>query len=357
MKIGMLTGGGDCPGLNAVIRAVVRKGTFHHQDEFVGFMEGWRGLLENKTMLLDLETVGGILPRGGTILRTSRTNPAKRPEGIQTCIDNLKKHGCDALIAIGGDDTLSVAQKLFQQGVKVVGVPKTIDNDLSGTDFTFGFDTAVNVATSAIDRVHTTAEAQNRVIVVEVMGRDSGWIAIYSGVGGGADVILIPEVPFDIEKVAELIRQRHARGRYFSIVVAAEGAKFAAGSEPQNVTSDLGKDEFGHVRLGGIGNVLAHEIEKRTGFETRSVVLGHIQRGGSPSAFDRVLATRYGLGAIDMVHRGEWGWMAALRGNKIVSVPLLDAISTNRKVDQEMIEVANGILDKLMKENEPAMKA
>src|SRR6201997_4560411 len=356
MKIGMLTGGGDCPGLNAVIRAVVRKGSFHYGDEFLGFMEGWRGLLENKIMPLDLETVGGILPRGGTILRTSRTNPAKRPDGLQRCVENLKKYGCDALIAIGGDDTLSVAQKLFQNGVHVVGVPKTIDNDLAGTDFTFGFDTAVNVATSAIDRVHTTAEAHNRVIVVEVMGRDSGWIAIYSGVAGGADVILIPEVPFDIEKVAELIRQRHARGRYFSIVVAAEGAKFAAGSEPQNVTVDLGKDEFGHARLGGIGNVLAHEIEKRTGFETRSVVLGHIQRGGSPSSFDRVLATRYGLGAIDMVHRSEWGKMAALRGNKIVSVPLADAIASNPKVDPELIEVANGILDKLAKENEPAMK-
>ena len=357
MKIGMLTGGGDCPGLNAVIRAVVRKGTFHYQDEFVGFMEGWRGLLENKTMPLDLETVGGILPRGGTILRTSRTNPAKRDDGLQRCAENLKKNGCDALIAIGGDDTLSVAQKLFQKGVKVVGVPKTIDNDLAGTDFTFGFDTAVNVATSAIDRVHTTAEAHNRVIVVEVMGRDSGWIAVYSGVAGGADVILIPEVPFDVDKVAELIRQRHARGRYFSIVVAAEGAKFAASSEPGLVVRDLGKDEFGHERLGGIGNALAQELEKRTGFETRSVVLGHIQRGGSPSSFDRVLATRYGLGAIDMVHRGEWGKMAALRGNKIISVPLADAIASNRKVDADMIEVANGILDKLMKENEPAMKS
>ena len=357
MKIGMLTGGGDCPGLNAVIRAVVRKGTFHYQDEFVGFMEGWRGLLENKTMPLDLETVGGILPRGGTILRTSRTNPAKRDDGLQRCAENLKKNGCDALIAIGGDDTLSVAQRLFQKGVKVVGVPKTIDNDLAGTDFTFGFDTAVNVATSAIDRVHTTAEAHNRVIVVEVMGRDSGWIAVYSGVAGGADVILIPEVPFDVDKVAELIRQRHARGRYFSIVVAAEGAKFAASSEPGLVVRDLGKDEFGHERLGGIGNALAQELEKRTGFETRSVVLGHIQRGGSPSSFDRVLATRYGLGAIDMVHRGEWGKMAALRGNKIISVPLADAIASNRKVDADMIEVANGILDKLMKENEPAMKS
>jgi ATP-dependent phosphofructokinase / diphosphate-dependent phosphofructokinase len=356
MKIGMLTGGGDCPGLNAVIRAVVRKGTFHYEDEFVGFLEGWRGLLEDKSMSLDLETVGGILPRGGTILRTSRTNPAKRADGLQRCAETLKKHGCEALIAIGGDDTLSVAQKLFQNGVQVVGVPKTIDNDLAGTDFTFGFDTAVNVATGAIDRVHTTAEAHNRVIVVEVMGRDSGWIAIYSGVAGGADVILIPEVPFDIDKVAELIRQRHARGRYFSIVVAAEGAKFATNTAGSAVLSDLGKDEFGHERLGGIGNLLAREIEKRTGFETRSVVLGHIQRGGTPSAFDRVLATRYGLGAIDMVHRGEWGHMAALRGNKLLSVPIADAIATNRKVDPELIEVANGILDKLVKDNEPAMK-
>jgi phosphofructokinase-like protein len=359
MKIGMLTGGGDCPGLNAVIRAVVRKGTFHHHDEFVGFLEGWRGLLEDKTMPLDLETVGGILPRGGTILRTSRTNPGKHADGLKRCADNLTRNGCEALIAIGGDDTLSVAQKLFQNGIRVVGVPKTIDNDLAGTDFTFGFDTAVNVATGAIDRVHTTAEAHNRVIVVEVMGRDSGWIAIYSGVAGGADVILIPEIPFDIEQVAELIRQRHARGRYFSIVVAAEGAKFAGGVQMQEgapVVQDIGKDEFGHVRLGGIGNILAREIEKRTGFETRSVVLGHIQRGGSPSSFDRVLATRYGLGAIDMVHRGEWGHMAALHGNKIVSVPLADAIATNRKVDPELIEVANGILDKLSKENAPAMR-
>jgi 6-phosphofructokinase 1 len=241
--------------------------------------------------------------------------------------------------------------------VKVIGVPKTIDNDLAGTDFTFGFDTAVNVATGAIDRVHTTAEAHNRVIVVEVMGRDSGWIAIYSGVAGGADVILIPEVPFDIEKVAELIRQRHARGRYFSIVVAAEGAKFASTGEATTVHQNVEKDEFGHERLGGIGNQLAREIEKRTGFETRSVVLGHIQRGGSPSSFDRVLATRYGLGAIDMVHRGEWGKMAALRGNRIVSVPLQEAIATNRKVDPELIEVANGILDKLVRDNEPAMNS
>jgi ATP-dependent phosphofructokinase / diphosphate-dependent phosphofructokinase len=345
MKIGVLTGGGDCPGLNAVIRAVVRKGSFHYEDEFVGFMEGWRGLLEDKTMELDLAAVGGILPRGGTILRTSRTNPAKHENGLQHCAENLKKHGCEALIAIGGDDTLSVAQKLFANGVKVVGVPKTIDNDLAGTDFTFGFDTAVNVATEAIDRVHTTAEAHNRVIVVEVMGRAAGWIAIYSGIAGGADVILIPEVPFDIDQVAETIRQRHARGRYFSIVVAAEGAKSTSGIETQDTSG--GRDEFGHARLGGIGEVLAHEIEKRTGFESRSVVLGHIQRGGTPSAFDRVLATRYGLGAIDMVHRGEFGRMAALRGNKIISVPLAEAIASNRKVDKEILDAATGILDKI----------
>jgi 6-phosphofructokinase 1 len=345
MKIGVLTGGGDCPGLNAVIRAVVRKGSFHYEDEFVGFMEGWRGLLEDKTMELDLSAVGGILPRGGTILRTSRTNPAKHEDGLRHCAENLKKHGCDALIAIGGDDTLSVAQKLFSNGVKVVGVPKTIDNDLAGTDFTFGFDTAVNVATEAIDRVHTTAEAHNRVIVVEVMGRAAGWIAIYSGIAGGADVILIPEVPFDIDQVSETIRQRHARGRYFSIVVAAEGAKSTSGIETQDTSG--GRDEFGHARLGGIGEVLAHEIEKRTGFESRSVVLGHIQRGGSPSAFDRVLATRYGLGAIDMVHRGEFGRMAALRGNKIISIPLAEAIASNRKVDKEILDAAIGILDKI----------
>ena len=358
MKVGMLTGGGDCPGLNAVIRAVVRKGCFHYEDEFVGFLEGWRGLLENKSMPLDLASVGGILPRGGTILRTSRTNPAKKPNGLETCIATLQQHKIDALIAIGGDDTLSVAQKLYDKGVKVVGVPKTIDNDLSGTDFCFGFDTAVNVVTEAIDRVHTTAEAHNRVMVVEVMGRDSGWIAIQSGIAGGADVILIPETPFDIDKVAETIRLRHARGRYFSIVVVAEGAKFsdAKSLDGTPVVQDMGKDEFGHARLGGIANVLAQEIERRTGFETRTVVLGHIQRGGSPSAFDRVLATRYGLGAIDMVHRGEFGRMAALRGNKIISVPLADAVSKSRTVDQELIDAAFGILDKLTTEKETVGK-
>src|SRR5438874_493460 len=316
MKIGILTGGGDCPGLNAVIRAAVRKGTFHHDDKFVGFLEGWRGLVEDMSMPLDLGAVAGILPRGGTILRTSRTNPAKKPDGLDRCIATLNKHKVDALIAIGGDDTLSVATKLSAKAVKVVGVPKTIDNDLAGTDFTFGFDTAVNIVTEAIDRVHTTAEAHNRVMVVEVMGRDAGWIAIYSGIAGGADVILIPEQPFDVDKVAAKIRMRHGRGRYFSIVVAAEGAKFAA--KDGLVMQSGEKDEFGHARLGGIGNTLAQEIERRTGFETRTVVLGHIQRGGSPTAFDRVLATRYGRGAVDMVHRAEFGRMAALRGNKII---------------------------------------
>ncbi len=348
MKVGMLTGGGDCPGLNAVIRAVVRKGIFHYQDNFVGFLEGWRGLVEDKNMPLDLAAVAGILPRGGTILRTSRTNPSKRPDGIDRCMATLENHKIDALIAIGGDDTLSVAQKLHECGVKVVGVPKTIDNDLAGTDFTFGFDTAVSVVCEAIDRVHTTAEAHNRVMVVEVMGRDAGWIAMYSGIAGGADVILIPERPFDVDKVAESIRQRHERGRYFSIIVVAEGAKFSADTDPSRgapVLQDMDKDEFGHAKLGGIGNILAREIEKRTGFEARSVVLGHIQRGGSPSAFDRVLATRYGIGAIDMVHRGEFGRMAALRSNKIVSIPLRDAIARNRTVDDEIIQVAEGILD------------
>ena len=348
MKIGMLTGGGDCPGLNAVIRAVVRKGVFTYGDEFVGFLEGWRGLVENHSMTLDLEAVSGILPRGGTILRTSRTNPSKRPDGVERCLATIEKHKIDALVAIGGDDTLSVAQKLFERGVKVVGVPKTIDNDLGGTDYTFGFDTACNIVCEALDRVHTTAEAHNRVMVVEVMGRDAGWIALYSGVAGGADVILIPERPFDVDKVADSIRQRHERGLYFSIVVVAEGAKFAQSGTGSGspVQQDAGKDEFGHAKLGGIANILAKEIEKRTGFETRAVVLGHIQRGGSPSAFDRVLATRYGLGAIDMVHRGEFGRMAALRSNKIVSIPLLEAISKNRVVDDEMIEIVDGLFEK-----------
>lgn len=343
MKIGILTGGGDCPGLNAVIRAIVRKGIFHYGDQFVGFMEGWRGVLENVTMPLDLNAVAGILPRGGTILRTSRTNPAKKEDGLERCMQNLKANGVEALIALGGDDTQSVSLKLFERGMKVVAVPKTIDNDLSGTDLCFGFDTAVSIATEAIDRVHTTAEAHNRVIVVEVMGRDSGWIAIYSGVAGGADVILIPEQPFDIADVAETIKQRHDRGRYFSIVVVAEGAKLAT----KSVDSERRKtDEFGHVRLGGIGNTLAAEIESRTGFETRAVILGHTQRGGSPTAFDRMLATRYGIGAIDLVHAGKFGRMVALKGTDITSVPISDAISRTRQVNQEFIDVATSLRER-----------
>jgi 6-phosphofructokinase 1 len=343
MKIGILTGGGDCPGLNAVIRAIVRKGIFHYGDEFTGFMEGWRGVLENMTMPLDLNAVAGILPRGGTILRTSRTNPAKKENGLEQCIQNLKDIGIEALIALGGDDTQSVSLKLFERGVKVVAVPKTIDNDLSGTDLCFGFDTAVSIATEAIDRVHTTAEAHNRVIVVEVMGRDSGWIAIYSGVAGGADVILIPEQPFDIQEIAETIKQRHDRGRYFSIVVVAEGAKLTS----KTVESERRKtDEFGHVRLGGIGNTLAAEIESRTGFETRAVILGHTQRGGSPTAFDRMLATRYGIGAIDLVHAGKFGCMVALKGTDITSVPISEAVSRTRQVSQEFIDVATSLREK-----------
>src|SRR5271166_5641349 len=350
MKIGMLTGGGDCPGLNAVIRAVVRKGIFTYGDAFVGFLEGWRGLVDDKSMVLDLEAVGGILPRGGTILRTSRTNPSKRADGLDRCMATLEKHKIEALVAIGGDGTLSVAQKLHERGVKVVGVPKTIDNDLGGTDYTFGFDTACNIVCEALDRVHTTAEAHNRVMVVEVMGRDAGWIALYSGIAGGADVILIPERPLDIDRVADQIRQRHERGKYFSIVVVAEGAKFSADTNPTHgapVLQDLGKDEFGHAKLGGIANILAREIERRTGYETRAVVLGHIQRGGSPSAFDRVLASRYGIGAIDMAHHGEFGCMVALRGNDIVSVPLTEAINKNRLVDPALIDVALGLSEPL----------
>lgn len=347
MRVGMLTGGGDCPGLNAVIRAVVRKGIFHYHDQFVGFLEGWRGLIENQRMELNLDAVSGILPRGGTILRTSRTNPSKKPDGFDRCMQTIAANKIEALVAIGGDDTLSVAQRLHEKGVKIVGVPKTIDNDLGGTDYTFGFDTACNIVCEAIDRVHTTAEAHNRVMVVEVMGRDAGWIALYSGIAGGADAILIPERPFDVDKVAESIRQRHERGKYFSIVVVAEGAKFASGSGAL-VVQEMGKDEFGHAKLGGIANILAREIEKRTGFETRAVVLGHIQRGGSPTAFDRVLATRYGLGAIDMVHRGEFGCMAALRSNKIVSIPLTEAISKNRVVDAEVIQIADGLFEEIV---------
>ena len=332
MRIGLLTGGGDCPGLNAVIRAVVRKGMETHGDELLGFRDGWRGVLEGVSEPLTLDSTRGILPRGGTILRSSRTNPFKRDDGVERVRDTFADQRLDALIAIGGEDTLGVASRLHGEGLPIVGVPKTIDNDLGATDMTFGFDTALQIATEAIDRLHTTAESHNRILVVEVMGRHAGWIALHSGVAGGADVILIPEVPFDIEEVCERIRHRHARGRYFSIVVAAEGALPQEGTMSM-ATGDL--DEFGHPRLGGIGHRLEPEIEQRTGYETRATVLGHIQRGGTPTAFDRVLATRFGLAAIDAVHDGAWGMMAALRATDIKLVPLADAVAQLRTVPVE----------------------
>jgi 6-phosphofructokinase 1 len=335
MRIGMLTGGGDCPGLNAVIRAVVRKGIDAYDDEIVGFHDGWRGVLEDSHVELNIESTRGILPRGGTILGSSRTNPYKRDDGVQRVKDVLEKLRLDGLIAIGGEDTLGVANRLYSDGVNVIGVPKTIDNDLGGTDVTFGFDTALHIATEAIDRLHTTAESHNRILVVEVMGRTAGWIALHSGVAGGADVILIPEIPFDIDEVCRLIRRRHARGRYFSIVVAAEGATPKEGT----MTVQTGAvDEFGHPRLGGIGYALEREIESRTGFETRATVLGHVQRGGTPTAFDRVLATRLGLAAITAAHAGEWGMMAALRSTNVEMVPLTDAVAEVRHVPVEEYE-------------------
>ncbi|MFC7497579.1 MULTISPECIES: 6-phosphofructokinase [unclassified Nocardioides] len=321
MRVGVLTGGGDCPGLNAVIRAVVRKGVKEHDFEFVGYRDGWRGPLEGVTMELGIEQCRGILPRGGTILGSSRTNPFKVDNGVERIQENLAKDGVDALVAIGGEDTLGVATKLADLGVDVVGVPKTIDNDLSGTDFTFGFDTAVNIATEAIDRLHTTAESHHRVLVVEVMGRHAGWIALHSGIAGGANIVLIPEQPFDITEVCELIESRF-ESRYSPILVVSEGAVPREGGDMTLVSGDL--DDFGHVRLGGIGDRIAKEIETRTGKEARAVVLGHIQRGGTPTAFDRWLATRFGLQAIDAVADGEFGTMMALRGTDIVRVPLIE---------------------------------
>jgi len=337
MRIGVLTGGGDCPGLNAVIRAVVRRGIDDHGHEIVGFRDGWRGPLENATLELTVESTRGILPRGGTILGSSRTNPLKDPGDAARIRDRLGEHGLDGLIAIGGEDTLGAASALHQDGLPVLGVPKTIDNDLGGTDATFGFDTAIQVATDAIDRLHTTAESHNRILIVEVMGRHAGWIALHSGLAGGADVILIPERPFDIDEVCGLLRRRHGRGRYFSIVVVAEGAMPREGTME---VMDQGTDAFGHVRLGGIGQRLEREIEERTGFETRATVLGHIQRGGTPTAFDRVLATRLGLAAIDAASAGSWGMMPALRGTRIVLVPLAEAVAALRTVPPEDYQAA-----------------
>lgn len=343
LKVGVLTGGGDCPGLNAVIRAIARKGIIRYGYVIYGIYKGWKGLLEDGLVKpLDLAATSGILHRGGTILLTSRTNPYKIKDGDKTIIESMKKNGIDALIAIGGEDTLGVAAKLHEQGVKVVGVPKTIDNDIYGTDRTFGFDTAINVATEAIDRIHTTAESHNRVMVVEVMGRHSGWIALESGLAGGADVILIPERPANLDEVCTLIKRRHERGKDFSIVVVAEGTKIkhTADSTGEYIVQDETIDQFGHVRLGGIANYIAKEIEKRLGFESRVVILGHIQRGGTPTAFDRVLGTRYGIAAIDLVHHGKYGHFVALHGTEIVSVPLSEMISKVKTVNDELYEVA-----------------
>ena len=332
MRVGVLTGGGDCPGLNAVIRAVVRKGVATYGFDFVGFRDGWRGPLENHTTPLGVNEVRGILPRGGTILGSSRTNPFKIDGGVERIKDNLASNGVDALVAIGGEDTLGVATQLSDLGVDVVGVPKTIDNDLSGTDFTFGFDTAVNIAMEAIDRLHTTAESHHRVLVVEVMGRHAGWIALHSGLAGGANIVLIPEKPFDIEKVCEYVEHRF-RTRYSPIVVVSEGAVPAQGGDMTLVSGEL--DAFGHVRLGGIGDRLAKEIETRTGKEARAVVLGHVQRGGTPTGFDRWLATRFGLHAITAVADGDFGTMVALRGKDIVRVPLIEGTGELKLVSPE----------------------
>ena len=333
----MLSGGGDAPGINAVIRAVVRKGIRNYDYEIIGIKDGWRGLIEESFMPLTFDTISGLLPRGGSILGTSRTNPFKHKGGPQKVLDTAKKNGIDAVVVIGGDDTLGVAAKIDKLGLPCVGVPKTIDNDLGLTDYTFGFNTAVQIACEAIDRLHTTAESHHRVIIVEVMGRDTGWIALEAGIAGGADIILIPEEPFDIDEVCQNIRHRLKRGKTFSLVVVAEGAKPNGANK---IVYGTGVDEFGNPRLGGVGYYIGKEIEKCIDIETRVVVLGHLQRGGSPTAFDRVLATRYGIAAIDSVHNGNFGQMVALKGNKIVSVPLKDVAGKRKAVDMKLYEIS-----------------
>ncbi|WP_155057495.1 6-phosphofructokinase [Streptomyces blattellae] len=334
MKVGVLTGGGDCPGLNAVIRSVVRKGVQTYGFDFVGLRDGWRGALQGDVAPLDISSVRGILPRGGTILGSSRTNPFKHEDGLRRIQDTLATHQVDALVVIGGEDTLGAATELSRQGVHLVGVPKTIDNDVPGTDYTFGFDTAVGIATEAIDRLHTTAESHMRTLVVEVMGRHSGWIALHAGVAGGANVILVPERPFDIDQVCTWVKNRF-KINYAPIVVAAEGA---TPKEGQMVLKDQSLDEYGHVRLSGIGEWLAQEIEERTGTDARTTVLGHIQRGGTPSAFDRWLATRFGLHAVDAVKDGDFGTMMALHGTQIVRVPLAGTRGRTKLVDPSLYD-------------------
>ncbi len=332
---GILTGGGDAPGLNAVIRAVVRR-LEPEGWRVVGILYGWRGLLERQTVELDAQSTSGILHVGGTVLHTSRTNPYKSPDDAQRLEANVRALRLDALVAIGGEDTLGVANRLAEAGFPVVGVPKTIDNDLPGTEITFGFDTAVSIATEAIDRLHTTAASHDRVIVVEVMGRHAGWIALHAGVAGGADYILVPEQPVDLEAVAEAVRRRRQRGKRFSIIVVAEGAKLG----DSEVVQEGPQDEFGHGKLGGIGERVAREIERRTGAETRSVVLGHVQRGGSPTAFDRMLASRYGVLAAELVLQGRFGTMAAVRDGRLQAVPLREAARGLRTVPEELLKFA-----------------
>ncbi len=335
--IGILTGGGDCPGLNAVIRAVVRRAEMFGY-RVLGIKNGWQGLVKGVAEPLSLFSVSGILPRGGTILGTSRTNPLKTEESKKKLLTNLKKMKIDYIIAIGGEDTLGVARALAAQKIKVVGVPKTIDNDVEGTDQTFGFDTAVSIVTEAIDRLHTTAESHQRVMVVEVMGRHTGWIAIVGGIAGGADCILIPEEPKTIEEICEIVKKRHARGRLFSIVVVAEGFQLAG--VDRLVAKNQRLDQFGHVQLGGIGDVIGSQIEERTGFETRVTVLGHIQRGGTPTAYDRLLGTRYGVRAVDLIERGKFGHMVSLKGGRITDLPMSKAMRKLKFVDPNLIEIA-----------------
>ncbi|MFH0877297.1 MAG: ATP-dependent 6-phosphofructokinase [Candidatus Omnitrophota bacterium] len=336
MKIGVLTGGGDCPGLNAVIRAVVRK-AHNNKHETIGFANGWKGIIEGQTAPLDLDAISGILPKGGTILGTSRTNPYKKPDDVGKVKDNYKKLKLDALVAIGGEDTLGVANKLSKEGLNIIGIPKTIDNDLSATDYTFGFDTAVNIAMECIDRLHTTAESHHRIMVVEVMGRHAGWIATFAGIAGGADIILVPELPIDLEETCALLKKRHDRGRTFSIVVVAEGAQL---KKDANVTKEQNLDEFGHVKLGGIGDFLAKEIERRTGYETRVSILGHIQRGGSPTAFDRILGTRFGVKAVELIEKKQFGQMVSLQGTKVTALPLEKGVEKLKTIDMDLYDIA-----------------
>lgn len=336
MKLGVLTGGGDCPGLNAVIRAVVRKGVGEYGHEFVGYRDGWRGPMGGESRPLEVADVRGILPRGGTILGSSRTNPVREEGGIDRVRETLERDGTDGLIVIGGEDTLGVAARLHEEGINVVGIPKTIDNDLNATDYTFGFDTAVNIAMGSIDRLHTTAESHKRTLIVEVMGRHAGWIAFHAGVSGGANVILIPEQPFDIERVCDYIERRF-ESQYAPIVVVSEGALPAGGMPAADETA---LDAFGHARLGGIGQWLEGEIAQRTGHEARATVLGHVQRGGTPTAFDRVLATRFGLHAIDAANDGHWGKMTALQATDIVLVDLAEATAELKLVPEALYREA-----------------